>query len=204
MMTRHSFPRAVIGKGIHRLALISSRNPIEMFAAVLLLASFSYFYLYNLARTSDIFSGTNRLHPATVHALPGANHFEPGGLDANAVQIHLRQIITPTDHVLFEDDFNALCYKQADHSCFVDQCSDGRVLSLALDASNPVRRALSHQWSQKIASDDQQQQNLFVWLFIIARNVVLRLKELIDVNIIFIVCLCFRTCRLMIPFFLDG
>ncbi|KAI9496362.1 hydroxymethylglutaryl-CoA reductase [Zychaea mexicana] len=60
---------ALIGKGIHHAAMVSIRNPIEMVVAVLLLASFGYFTLYNVARTSDIFSGTStRLYPTTVYA----------------------------------------------------------------------------------------------------------------------------------------
>lgn len=61
----------MFGKGIHRAAKLSSRNPIEMIAGILILSSFSYFYLFNLARnTSDIFfTGTvTRLYPTFVYS----------------------------------------------------------------------------------------------------------------------------------------
>jgi hydroxymethylglutaryl-CoA reductase (NADPH) len=67
----------MFGKGIHRAAKLSSRNPIEMIAGILILSSFSYFYLFNLARTSDIFTGTvTRLYPTFVYADNQATDFQ--------------------------------------------------------------------------------------------------------------------------------
>ena len=95
---------AMVGKGIHRAAKLSSRNPIEMIAGILIISSFSYFYLFNLARNSDIFSGTaTRLYPAFVYADKDAAQFQPlirselpGSQDA--VKIQLKQIaISPND-----------------------------------------------------------------------------------------------------------
>ncbi|GAN01908.1 hydroxymethylglutaryl-CoA (NADPH) reductase [Mucor ambiguus] len=91
---------SVFGKGIHRAAKLSSRNPIEMIAGILILSSFSYFYLFNLARTSDIFSGTvTRLYPTFVYADKNTHGFQQlsrndASLDdtMEAVKIQLKQI----------------------------------------------------------------------------------------------------------------
>ncbi|KAI9254111.1 3-hydroxy-3-methylglutaryl coenzyme A reductase [Helicostylum pulchrum] len=95
---------AVFGKGIHRAAKLSSRNPIEMIAGILILSSFSYFYLFNLARTSDIFSGTvTRLYPTLVYADKHSNQFEQltrndftlnnqHHVSPDAIKIQLKQI----------------------------------------------------------------------------------------------------------------
>jgi hydroxymethylglutaryl-CoA reductase (NADPH) len=99
----------IFGKGIHRAAKLSSRNPIEMIAGILILSSFSYFYLFNLARsTSDIFSGTvTRLYPTFVYADKDATHFqqltrnELSSLEqdaTNTVKIQLKQVLI-TDQV---------------------------------------------------------------------------------------------------------
>lgn len=88
----------VFGKGIHRAAKISTRNPIEMIATILILSSFTYFYLYNLARTSDIFSGTvTRLYPTFVYADKNSKGFqqltrtESSKID-NSFKVQLKQI----------------------------------------------------------------------------------------------------------------
>ncbi|CAO3623846.1 unnamed protein product [Mucor fragilis] len=91
---------SVFGRGIHRAAKLSSRNPIEMIAGILILSSFSYFYLFNLARTSDIFSGTvTRLYPTFVYADKHTQGFQQlsrndASLDStmDAVKIQLKQI----------------------------------------------------------------------------------------------------------------
>ncbi|CEP13898.1 hypothetical protein [Parasitella parasitica] len=91
---------SVFGRGIHRAAKLSSRNPIEMIAVILILSSFSYFYLFNLARTSDIFSGTvTRLYPTFVYADGNKHGFQQlsrndVSLDnaKEAVKIQLKQI----------------------------------------------------------------------------------------------------------------
>ncbi|KAG2196512.1 hypothetical protein INT47_012806 [Mucor saturninus] len=111
MLPKHSGTSAfrsistTFGKGIHRAAKLSSRNPIEMIAGILILSSFSYFYLFNLARTSDIFSGTvTRLYPTLVYATADSD-FEPltrhdytfnNQLAPEAIKIQLKQI-TVTD-----------------------------------------------------------------------------------------------------------
>ncbi|KAI8641919.1 3-hydroxy-3-methylglutaryl coenzyme A reductase [Parasitella parasitica] len=90
----------VFGRGIHRAAKLSSRNPIEMIAVMLILSSFSYFYLFNLARTSDIFSGTvTRLYPTFVYADKNTHGFRQLSRNhvsfdnpKDAVKIQLKQI----------------------------------------------------------------------------------------------------------------
>lgn len=109
MLPKHSGTSAfrsistMFGKGIHRAAKLSSRNPIEMIAGILILSSFSYFYLFNLARTSDIFSGTvTRLYPTLVYATANSD-FEPltrndytlnnqQNVALEAIKIQLKQI----------------------------------------------------------------------------------------------------------------
>lgn len=213
---------ALVGKGIHHAARLSTRNPIEMFVGVIILASFSYVCLYNLARTSDIFSGTNtRLYPSTVYVPSNGLEFLPvdsSFVDKTAQKIHLRQItISDQDsqnHLssverfqkYLENDIyvpdgtrqfsyaNGLCYA-TNENCFSassDKDTSSLTLSFAFDASNAMRRDLANQWENKVAKlppgelVSQAQQgygdNLIVWLFIITRNVVFRLKELIEVN----------------------
>ncbi|KAI7877614.1 hypothetical protein K492DRAFT_239055 [Lichtheimia hyalospora FSU 10163] len=92
---------ALFSNGIHRGAMSATRNPIEMVVAVLLLVSFCYFTLYNLARTSATLSCTSntrqRLYPATiVYPTPTSmalNHsnMQKYSID-NALRIHLIQI----------------------------------------------------------------------------------------------------------------
>ncbi|KAI8379631.1 3-hydroxy-3-methylglutaryl coenzyme A reductase [Radiomyces spectabilis] len=94
---------SLIGRGVHRASKMSSRNPIEMIVAILILASFSYFYLFNLARTSDIFSGTvTRLYPTTAYADGHAKEFSVvesmDSVPKNAIKIHLKQILVTDPH----------------------------------------------------------------------------------------------------------
>ncbi|CAM0136925.1 3-hydroxy-3-methylglutaryl-coenzyme A (HMG-CoA) reductase isozyme [Umbelopsis sp. WA50703] len=91
----------LLGKGIHRAARISARNPIEMIVAMLILASFSYFALLNLAKTSDIFSGTaTRLQPAFAYRAGDAVEFTQRDekdiralSPSDAVKVQLKQIV---------------------------------------------------------------------------------------------------------------
>ncbi|KAG2180335.1 hypothetical protein INT44_003337 [Umbelopsis vinacea] len=91
----------LLGKGIHRAARISARNPIEMMVAMLILASFSYFALLNLAKTSDIFTGTStRLHPTFAYRAGDAVTFthltdkELKAIPSDAVvKVQLNQIV---------------------------------------------------------------------------------------------------------------
>ncbi|KAI8381068.1 3-hydroxy-3-methylglutaryl coenzyme A reductase [Radiomyces spectabilis] len=91
---------AVLGKGIHRVSHISARNPIETIATILMLASFSYFYLFNLARTSDLFTGTtSRLAATTMVAHPQSNAmtllrgYPSEAFDKDAVKVDLKQVM---------------------------------------------------------------------------------------------------------------
>lgn len=96
-----------VGGIIHRTTRISSRNPIEMVVVTLILASFCYFYLFNLARTSDIFSGTvTRLYPTSVIATTGDSFTtldrtlsDHSPLPADAIKIQVKQVVvTDPDH----------------------------------------------------------------------------------------------------------
>jgi hydroxymethylglutaryl-CoA reductase (NADPH) len=51
-------------KGLHKLAKLSANNPIEMIVFIFMVASFSYFYLFNLAKTSEFFD--------TITAIPSS------------------------------------------------------------------------------------------------------------------------------------
>ncbi|KAG1176781.1 hypothetical protein G6F70_003312 [Rhizopus microsporus] len=88
----------MLGKGIHKAARISSRSPIEMIATILILSSFSYFYLFNKARTSDIFSGTaTRIYPTFVYADANAAQFKEIASHErdsipNHIKVQLKQI----------------------------------------------------------------------------------------------------------------
>lgn len=108
----------MFGKGIHRAAKLSSRNPIEMIAGILILSSFSYFYLFNLARNSDIFSGTvTRLYPTFVYADKNSDGFQQLTRNAmtlnngkeevasNAIKIQLKQVsIVDKENNLLDKD----------------------------------------------------------------------------------------------------
>ncbi|KAI8342442.1 3-hydroxy-3-methylglutaryl coenzyme A reductase [Chlamydoabsidia padenii] len=92
---------AVLGKGIHKVSKLAARHPIEMIVVILMAASFTYFYLFNLARMSDLFIGTTttttRLTPATVYSLHGQPFqpmtFEDHSKLANAIKIDIKQIL---------------------------------------------------------------------------------------------------------------
>ncbi|KAI9319182.1 3-hydroxy-3-methylglutaryl coenzyme A reductase [Dichotomocladium elegans] len=219
---------ALLGKGIHRAAMLSIRNPIEMVVAVLIMASFSYFTLYNLARTSDIFTGTStRLYPATVYLPVDGSAFVPLAPAEESTStksalkvVHLKQLAVidpehdvqtvarfqelvanqvyvpdePADHQF--SYARGLCYKPSkDSAACADlptwETEDQVVLSYAVDATSPVRRELARQWSHKVdslpptadlvsQSNQDEGENILVSLFIITRNVTLRIKELID------------------------
>ncbi|KAI7867585.1 3-hydroxy-3-methylglutaryl coenzyme A reductase [Spinellus fusiger] len=90
----------MVGIGIKKATKMSSRNPIEMIVAILILSSFSYFYLFNLARTSDIFSGTvTRLYPTSVYASLQSTTFSQvdraveNSIPKNAVKVNVHQIL---------------------------------------------------------------------------------------------------------------
>ncbi|KAI8338669.1 3-hydroxy-3-methylglutaryl coenzyme A reductase [Chlamydoabsidia padenii] len=94
---------SLFGRSIHQAAKLSSRSPIEMIVVILILGSFSYFSLFNLARSSDLFSGTvTRLYPTTVYAssrsakftpLPSNDESSMVVVDDNAVMVQLKQIM---------------------------------------------------------------------------------------------------------------
>lgn len=175
MLPKHSGTSAfrsissTFGKGIHRAAKLSSRNPIEMIAGILILSSFSYFYLFNLARTSDIFSGTvTRLYPTLVYATVDSD-FEPltrhlnSPLAPEAIKIQLKQIsITDKEknlidratlasilefqaqiqHGLLDDSlrYNALCFKDVQGECFSSSISS--IFDLDSLSTQDLRQAI--------------------------------------------------------------
>ncbi|KAI7900617.1 3-hydroxy-3-methylglutaryl coenzyme A reductase [Cokeromyces recurvatus] len=239
----------LFGKGIHHAAKLSSRNPIEMIATILILSSFSYFYLFNLARnTSDIFSGTvTRLYPTFVYADNRTDDLHPVTRNQiyqykDAVKVQLRQILIKSEndqqnvlnsldsilqfednvqHMLLDDhigqfNYQTLCFKDKMGQCLSQSLSDMLVmndkmnpdnldhldsnhsttassvlLSFAFNASTNYRQQLAYIWEQKVStlSSDQlvslstntgKQQDIFTWLFIITRNIIFRIKELIE------------------------
>lgn len=93
-------------RALFNAAKRSSKNPIEMIVAVLILASFCYFYLFNLAKDSELFvdSSQPRLAPAVVFAPHDTNQFVPYDSTKlkpvpNAVRLKLKQLVIsdPTD-----------------------------------------------------------------------------------------------------------
>lgn len=93
---------SLFGRSVHQAAKLSSRSPIEMIVVILILGSFCYFSLFNLARSSDLFSGTvTRLYPTTVYASPESSKFtalaasSDGSftVDDNAIMVQLKQIL---------------------------------------------------------------------------------------------------------------
>ncbi|KAI8063146.1 hydroxymethylglutaryl-CoA reductase [Gongronella butleri] len=86
----------LFGQGVHSAAKLASRSPLEMMVVILMLGSFCYFSLYNMARSSDLFYGTvTRLYPTTVYAAPGQAHFTanlPAVADDNTLHVQLKQI----------------------------------------------------------------------------------------------------------------
>ncbi|KAI9275911.1 3-hydroxy-3-methylglutaryl coenzyme A reductase [Phascolomyces articulosus] len=217
---------SLFGGAIHHAARIASRSPIEMVVTVLILSSFCYFYLFNLARTSDIFSGTvTRLYPTSVFASPSDAAFtqldrgaELTASHHHAVKIQLKQmaisdpkqqaldpqIIQQFQHLIKNEihvpdntkkQFNVedLCYHQDNSDmCFFenDKTDSSIVLSYAFNATGAYRQHLTDLWEHKVAtlapgdlvslSNTGHQENVFSWLFIILRNVVFRIKELLD------------------------
>ncbi|KAI8140220.1 3-hydroxy-3-methylglutaryl coenzyme A reductase [Fennellomyces sp. T-0311] len=89
---------SLFGGAIHHATKFASRSPIEMVVVVLILSSFCYFYLFNLARTSDIFSGTvTRLYPTSAYASPSASSFvqldrSASSVFNDAVKVQLKQM----------------------------------------------------------------------------------------------------------------
>lgn len=230
---------ALLGNGIHRGVMVSIRNPIEMVVAILLLASFSYFTLYNLARTFDILSGTSNtrrrlLYPATIVYPASSSRALNHSNDSleNALRIHLIQIaVSDPSHnsttmadlnhaimhqVTVPDDSHAtrlqfsysqdLCYQPSgSNGCSElsalttttkrDNDDDTMVtLWYALDGTSLFRRDLVRQWTHKIQQlppignlvsqqSQEKKENVLAWAFIITRNVVLRINELIEVGV---------------------
>ncbi|KAL0097167.1 3-hydroxy-3-methylglutaryl-coenzyme A reductase [Phycomyces blakesleeanus] len=203
-----------------------------MIVVVLILSSFSYFYLFNLARTSDIFSGTvTRLYPTSVYAPTKDHSFSVVDRTAdstianNAVKVHLHQIVVsdPKHGVLSRQTLaSVLRFQQmAENEIYVpDSTAVNRfafnkdlsnldtaknvfgdlqlnatyassvTLSYAFNTTGDYREHLADMWKHKVAtlppadlvslSNIGQQENVFAWLFIVTRNVIFRVKELID------------------------
>ncbi|RCI04403.1 3-hydroxy-3-methylglutaryl-coenzyme A (HMG-CoA) reductase isozyme [Rhizopus stolonifer] len=163
----------MMGKGIQKAAKLSSRSPIEMIATILILSSFSYFYLFNLARTSDIFSGTSsRLYPTVVYADSQALELKPitrntQGLSSDAIKLQLKQITISGDldpeilpqfeqtvqKTVIDDlvDYESLCF-QTDGQCFTKTGQSPVSLTMAFNASTAYRKYLAYLWEQKIAA----------------------------------------------------
>lgn len=216
-----------------------------MVVVVLILASFCYFYLFNLARTSDIFSGTvTRLYPTSVYAAGGASAFEKLdrttsdlSLPFNALKIQLKQISVsdPNRETVMRHDtllavtrlqnfiekeilvpdtattkryaYNPdLCYK-VDDACFLqsplefwktmatEDSEQSIILSFAFNTTGAYRQHLADLWEHKVMtlvpgdlvslSSISHQDNIFSWMFIIVRNVVIRIKELIEASMVY-------------------
>ncbi|KAI9491290.1 3-hydroxy-3-methylglutaryl coenzyme A reductase [Zychaea mexicana] len=228
---------SLFGGAIHHVARFASRSPIEMVVVVLIFSSFCYFYLFNLARTSDIFSGTvvTRLYPTSVFASPSDTVFTPldrqhrdgfhgadphGINNMGGIKIQLKQmaisdpkqqgldpVIIQQFQQLIKDEIHVpdniknqfsvqdLCYhhQQQDQDCLLfetDKTASSVVLSYAFNATGAYRQHLADLWEHKVAtlapgdlvslSNTGHQENVFSWLFIILRNVVFRIKELLD------------------------
>lgn len=214
---------AMMGKGIHKAAKISSRSPIEMIATILILSSFSYFYLFNLARTSDIFSGTSsRLYPTLVYADSNTQQLQQitrdaQGISSESVKLQLKQIVITSNsdslnkhgsiekfermvhNTMVDDlvDYHSLCFQLPNGQCFstlteTPSADSFLSLTLAFNTSTAYRQHLSQLWEQKVStlstpdivslSNMSERQDVFTWLFIITRNIVIRVKELIEVQ----------------------
>ncbi|RUS33409.1 3-hydroxy-3-methylglutaryl coenzyme A reductase [Jimgerdemannia flammicorona] len=85
---------------LHNAAKRSSKNPIEMIVATLILASFCYFYLFHLAKNSEIFVDNSQsiVDPAFVSATRETDQFLPydhnlSNPPTNAVRLKLKQIV---------------------------------------------------------------------------------------------------------------
>ncbi|ORX62839.1 hypothetical protein DM01DRAFT_1297659 [Hesseltinella vesiculosa] len=214
---------SLVGKGIHRVAQVSARHPIEMIVSVLMAASFAYFYLFNLARSSDLFIGTRsataHLSPAIVYSAQG----EPFGLMPDTagapVKLAVKQVLitsAPSRHEsrpavrqfqhLIENDiyvpdnsahqfnYQGLCYKTSHDQCLTVQpfttTNNDYLIPLVFNTSTHVRHNLADIWEHKVAtlpssefisSSSASQENAFLWVMIVSRNIFFHLCEMIKV-----------------------
>ncbi|EIE89473.1 hypothetical protein G6F46_006521 [Rhizopus delemar] len=193
-----------------------------MIATILILSSFSYFYLFNLARTSDIFSGTSsRLYPTLVYADSNTQQLQQitrdaQGISSESVKLQLKQIVITSNsdslnkhgsiekfermvhNTMVDDlvDYHSLCFQLPNGQCFstlteTPSADSFLSLTLAFNTSTAYRQHLSQLWEQKVStlstpdivslSNMSERQDVFTWLFIITRNIVIRVKELIEV-----------------------
>ncbi|CAO3615535.1 unnamed protein product [Cunninghamella echinulata] len=99
---------ALLEKGIFRMSRLAVRHPIEMIVAILMVSSFAYFYLFNLARTSELFIGTSstttntRLSSTIIYSIHGepfqvfTDHDNNNNNDINntpSTRLSIKQII---------------------------------------------------------------------------------------------------------------
>ncbi|KAI8066535.1 hydroxymethylglutaryl-CoA reductase [Gongronella butleri] len=207
---------AVVGQGIHRLAKVSARHPIEMIVSVLMGASFAYFYLFNLARSSDLFLGASaaaRFSPTKVYSLQGEPFSLMPSSAVSAVNLSVKQVhiasaeaaaIQRFQHLLEQGiyvpdgsstqfNYKDLCFKAPDCLNIAPFAPDTAqfVLSYVFNTSTAFRRNLADVWEYKVATlppaelvsaaSSASHENLFVWLFILSRNVIAHLRDMIKV-----------------------
>ncbi|KAG0336245.1 3-hydroxy-3-methylglutaryl-coenzyme A (HMG-CoA) reductase isozyme [Podila humilis] len=105
MAMDHNYQNSVLRRFLHTLATATTQHPIESITFCLILASFSYFTLFNTIRHSTFFDINNIeiYQPATVIANPDMNFFVPfdkrtNKIPRNAQQLQLKQVlVTATD-----------------------------------------------------------------------------------------------------------
>ncbi|KAF9191933.1 3-hydroxy-3-methylglutaryl-coenzyme A (HMG-CoA) reductase isozyme [Haplosporangium sp. Z 767] len=98
------YQNSALRQFLHSLASAATQHPIESIALCLMLASFSYFTLFNTIRHSTFFDSNNVVvyQPATVIAKPGMDLFLPfdkrtNKIPRNAQQLKLKQVLVTAD-----------------------------------------------------------------------------------------------------------
>ncbi|KAG0340969.1 3-hydroxy-3-methylglutaryl-coenzyme A (HMG-CoA) reductase isozyme [Podila horticola] len=95
-----NYQNSALRKFLHTLASATTQRPIESITFCLILASFSYFTLFNTIRHSTFFDINNVIvyQPATVIANPGMDYFvsfdkRASKIPRNAQQLQLKQVL---------------------------------------------------------------------------------------------------------------
>lgn len=95
-----NYQNSALRKFLHTLASATTQRPIESITFCLILASFSYFTLFNTIRHSTFFDINNVIvyQPATVIANPGMDYFvsfdkRTSKIPRNAQQLQLKQVL---------------------------------------------------------------------------------------------------------------
>ncbi|KAF9336812.1 3-hydroxy-3-methylglutaryl-coenzyme A (HMG-CoA) reductase isozyme [Podila minutissima] len=95
-----NYQNSALRKFLHTLASATTQRPIESITFCLILASFSYFTLFNTIRHSTFFDINNVVvyQPATVIANPGMDYFvsfdrRTSKIPRNAQQLQLKQVL---------------------------------------------------------------------------------------------------------------